>query len=188
MEQENLEIESNKKQYILIGVLLFGILALVFGIYYLTKNNLLLQKIAQQTSEQQDAKSTNATPVDIPSTVTCYQFKNLEDALQRIDIACILDLNGTARVTTLSDLEQLENLNEINLSNNNLVAFPEALLGLKNLLIVNLSGNKLSTIPEAIKKSELAKSLQILNLTGNPISVSQKEVIKSLLPNTTIAF
>lgn len=188
MGQESLEIKSSKKQYFLIGGLIFGILTLAFGIYYLTTNNLLLQKMAQQTSEQSSAKPSETTPANIPSAVTCYQFKSLEEALQRIDIACILNVSGTAQKTNLSNLAQLKNLNEVNLSNNNLVAFPEALFGLKNLLIINLSNNSLSTIPEKIKNSELAKSLQILDLRGNPISASQKEAIKSLLPNATITF
>ena len=188
MGQESLEIKSSKKQYFLIGGLIFGILILAVGIYYLTTNNLLLQKMVQQTSDQSGTKPSETTPANIPSTVTCYQFKNLEKALQRIDIACILDLRGTAQGTNLSNLAQLKNLNEINLSNNNLTSFPEALFGLKNLLIVNLSNNSLSTIPETMKNSDLSKSLQVLDLTGNPISASQKEAIKALLPNTIITF
>lgn len=188
MEEETLQTQSNKKQNIIVVGLVCGILVLTFGIYYLTNSNMLLQKRGQQTSEQPNTKPAETTSANIPSEVTCYQFKNLEKALDRIDIACILDLSGTAQDTTLSKLAQLKNLNEINLSNNNLSEFPGALFNLKNLLIINLSNNNLSTIPEAIKKSELIKTLQILNLTGNPISASQKEVIKALLPNVEIIF
>mgnify|MGYP003394579591 CR=1 FL=1 len=188
MEQETLQTQSNKKQNILVAGLVCGILVLTFGIYYLTNSNMLLQKRGQQTSEQPNTKPAETTSANIPSAVTCYQFKNLEKALQRIDIACILDLNGTAQDKTLSDLAKLTNLNEINLSNNNLTEFPEVLFGLKNLLVINLSNNELSTIPEKIKSSGLAQSLQILELTGNPISASQKEIIKALLPNAEITF
>jgi len=188
MEQETLQMQSNKKQYMLVGGLVCAILALAFGTYYITNNNELLKQAIEQSIDQTNTQPTKTPTANIPSEVICYQFKNLEEALRRIDIACILDLNGSSQSINFSSLSRLTNLNEVNLSNNNLAEFPEALFGLKNLLIINLSNNNLSTIPEKIKKSELIKTLQILNLTGNPISASQKEVIKALLPNVEITF
>jgi internalin A len=87
-----------------------------------------------------------------------------------------LDLSYNQLSTLPEVIGQLSQLQELDLSYNQLSTLPEAIGRLSKLQELDLSGNQLSTLPEAI--GQLSK-LQVLNLSDNQLS-TLPEAIQNL--------
>lgn len=64
---------------------------------------------------------------------------------------------------------QLKNIQNVDLSNNNIKVIPEEMKDVK-LVELKLSGNKISEIPEVLCTGEIVKSLRLLDLARNELS------------------
>lgn len=153
-------------------LLVVVIIALAGGIFYLSTPQSKPKQTANNnvspTPSKNDLKGpfAYAQRTTIPTTIVCYRFTSLKEALMNIEAACILDLSGKGINLLPNEITKLTKLNEINLSNNNFSEFPSQLLEIPKLRIIDLSKNKLTTTPNVSK----LKDLQSLILTGNPIT------------------
>jgi len=119
---------------------------------------------------------------NITHEVVCKRFTDLSEALENIQIACVLDLSGKLNGSVSPDIAKLTNLNELNLSSNNLTQFPTAVLQLKKLKSLNLSHNQLESVPSEIGNMV---SLQTIDLRNNSVLLfSQQEKIKQFFIST----
>jgi Leucine-rich repeat (LRR) protein len=165
---------SSRNTLLLVGSILIFVAIVGITLYFLVQNQQEQAGIMtddatntenQQVIEPNQAQSENFVP---DKSVICARFTNVENALNFIDQACVLDLSGQDLDHTPPEIISLTNLKELNLSNNNISIFPEELFTLKNLTILDLSNNSISSIPESVSNS----SLQVLKLRGNPITIN----------------
>jgi hypothetical protein len=158
-------------------LVLLGVVGTTFFLYIQNKQSTTTKKGASQETAQQNKKGTAAPIAVVLPTLTakelkekypnvmCRRFTDLNEALQAISIACILDLSGKDLTEIPDEITKLTKLNEINLSNNKFTAFPPQLLNIPTLISINLSKNQLTATPDVSKLT----NLQSLILTGNPI-------------------
>lgn len=93
-----------------------------------------------------------------------------------------LDLSNNSIDGALqSQIQNLQNLKILNLSNNVFTGVPAEVGQLKNLEILDLSNNRLTGLPYEIGN---IKNLKILNLSGNQYSEQDLNIIKKNLPST----
>ncbi|MGF2035860.1 MAG: COR domain-containing protein [Nostoc sp. CmiVER01] len=85
----------------------------------------------------------------------------------------VLNLSGNQLTTLPEALARLQQLIFLNLSGNQLTTLPEALACLQQLTSLNLSGNQLTTLPEALT---CLQQLTILNLSGNQLKTLPKAI------------
>ena len=112
-------------------------------------------------------------------TMTLEEKSNLQ-TLER------LDLSGDNMSDFLSEIGNLKNLQSLDLSGNDLVGgLPPDIGNLVNLKNLNLSLTNLTSLPPEI---ENLKNLDSLNLHNNSFSVEEMSKIKKLLPNCNIIF
>ena len=84
-----------------------------------------------------------------------------------------LDLSGNELEKLPKEIFELKNLQGLNLSENKLNELPKEIFELKNLQSLDLSGNKLNELPEEIFQ---LKNLQSLNLRKNRLEKLSKEI------------
>lgn len=135
----------------------------------------------KNAAEMQDEKSANESQ-KTPEKVVCKRFTSLDEALNNIEIACVLDLSGQSLTEVPQGVYKLTKINEIDLSDNKLTRFPTDLLKLEGLISLDLSNNQISSIPEGstVRPTvqpnpsgtpvSLPNQLQNLQLDGNPMS------------------
>jgi len=123
--------------------------------------------------------------------VICARFTDVENALNFIDQACVLDLSGQDLTEIPEGVYKLAKLNEIDLSNNKLTSIPLELIDMPSIISINLSNNNISSIAGVKNKTAPVISdpettsapfigLQSLNLSGNPISEADQQKLKEL--------
>lgn len=137
-------------------------------------------EIDSSGNSQQAIASNEPSDITIPEDVICARFTSVENALEYIEQACILDLSSQNHNNLPENIDQLTNLNEIDLSDNNLTDFPAELFGIDTLMSVDLSNNNISSIPESFV---IPDNIQNLNLSGNPITSSELSKY-SITPDT----
>lgn len=138
----------------------------------------------------------------------CTRYNSINDAVNNIDTACILDLSGNNLSSLPSDITKLKNLTTIILNKNSFTAFPDELSKMPGLVEIRLSDNLISDFPASLSKLEklqildlsnnkissipgkfaLPQKLLDLNLQGNGINTEDQEMIKNTLPNTSVTF
>lgn len=124
-----------------------------------------------------------------PGKLICKRFTNLREALNHIDIACGLDLSGQQLNGVPALILRLTKLNDLNLSNNHLTGFsPQLLTAFSSLYSIDLSNNQIATVSASIQSATTSAKLQNLKLTGNPITDAEKQLLKQLLPKTSIIY
>jgi tetratricopeptide (TPR) repeat protein len=96
-----------------------------------------------------------------------------------------LNLNKNQLTALPVEIGSLSHLKTLTLRQNALKSLPPNIGLLKNLQDLDLALNMLTTLPAEITN---LKNLKKLILVGNEISVKEQQRIKSLLPNTEIAF
>ena len=77
------------------------------------------------------------------------------------------------------NIEHLECLESLSLSDNNLIELDSSLFNLINLTKLYLDRNKLTSLP--IEKIQECSKLNLLSLDGNPFSSETKELIQNKL-------
>lgn len=166
---------SKTTLFTLIALLILAIIV-IFTLYLYMKNTNTSSKRNPQPQNTKNSEGMTTNPTQTPRDVqmkrdlkkygvVCKRFMSIEQALATPEIACGLDLSGTA-LTSLPDISKLTNLNSIDLSNNDLTAFPTQLLKLPQIYSINLSNNKITEIPKEVFQNS---TLQSINLSGNPI-------------------
>lgn len=109
-------------------------------------------------------------------TVPSYIFDRIE--IEKLDLSGN-ELEGALQ----AEVRHLQNLIELDLSNNAFTGVPAEVGQLQELRILDLSNNKLTGLPHEL--GNLAK-LERLDLSGNDISESDLSVIRSKLPASTV--
>jgi len=99
----------------------------------------------------------------------------------------LIDLNLQKNlITTLpTEFGNLKNVKTLNLRMNQLTSVPRSVSMLTSLVTLDLALNKLTSLPLEIAN---LKNLKTLILVGNEIPPAQQQIIKKMLPNTTIYF
>ena len=160
--------------------LLFPILFGIFGLVFIAAVGWLV------LSPKSIAPKKPITPdQSAPVKVVCKRFTNLEEALQNIEIACVLDLSDKKIAHVPATITTLTKLNVLSLKNNSFSTFPVEIANMTSLVTLDLSNNQITTFPNSLSGLQ---QLQILIVTGNNISEVEKNRIKQLLPTTNITF
>lgn len=95
----------------------------------------------------------------------------------------VLDVSGKKLTGSLkAEVRQLENLEELNISNNNFTGLPAEVGQLSKLKVLNLSYNPLTGLPYELGN---LSNLQVLDLRGTNYASADLQVIKSKLPAST---
>ncbi len=74
---------------------------------------------------------------------------------------------------------------ELVLANNQINEIPKEVIDLKSLEILILKNNQIKNLPESLC---FLKNLKTIDLTGNPIDLNDLDVLRILMPQTTIIF
>ena len=82
-----------------------------------------------------------------------------------------------------AEVRHLQNLKVLNLSNNQFTGVPAEVGQLKNLEVLDLSNNKLTGLPHELGN---LSNLKVLNLKGNNYSTFDLNIIKEKLPNSIV--
>lgn len=191
----------------LAGFLLAILILNFFNILPLSKNYPQFFGFLPATSQKMPVNQTpNQTLVSEEEIkVVCKRFTNFKEALDAIDIACVLDLSDQDLNSVPKDITKLTKLNELSLKGNKLTQFPTELLSMINLISLDLSDNQITEVPPDLNKLENLQSLDlsnnkisslpkelgrilILKLTGNPIPDEEQKSIKELFPQAEITF
>lgn len=94
-----------------------------------------------------------------------------------------LDLSDNALTGALpAEIHELQNLQILDISNNQMTGLPAELGHLSHLRILDASNNRLTGLPYEL--GDLA-NLEILDLTGNAVSTQDLEIIRAKLPPST---
>jgi len=102
---------------------------------------------------------------------------------ERTDIQELNLSNNNLSGALQAEVRQLQNLKTLDLSGNNFTGVPAEVGQLQKLEVLNLSNNNLTGLPYELGN---LRSLKVLNLKGNNHSVQDLNVIKESLSNTTI--
>ncbi|NEQ41819.1 MAG: hypothetical protein F6K40_38830 [Okeania sp. SIO3I5] len=96
--------------------------------------------------------------------------------LKQLDLSsCYFSRHSAKLVEVFGYISELEQLEVLNLSNNQLTSMPESISKLSNLTELDLKFNQLTSMPESISKlSNLTK----LDLTDNPLEIPLIEIAK----------
>lgn len=110
------------------------------------------------------------------SKVPSYIFDRIE--IEKLDLSGN-ELEGALQ----AEVRHLQNLVELDLSNNAFTGVPAEVGQLQELRILDLSNNALTGLPHEI--GNLAK-LERLDLSGNAVSESDLSIIRAKLPASTV--
>jgi internalin A len=96
-----------------------------------------------------------------------------EQRLKKFDLSRLRTYGGSLQIPT--EVFELEDLEELNLSENSLTSIPKSIGQLQNLTSLNLSYNKLTSIPESIGQLQ---NLALLYLNRNELTAVPKAIFK----------
>lgn len=143
------------------------------GLEYLRMYNLDYDVISDSVSNLEKLKLLEISNSRNVKTDQISKLKNLED----------LSINCGPKLKEIDDsIGNLENVQRLSLSNNDLETLPESIGNLKNLKHLNLAVNYLSSLPKSIGNLE---SLDYLNVRGNklkslPVSITDLSKLTDL--------
>lgn len=193
----------NFTPFILVGLIVV-IGGLASSILFLDQiKGLLDKKPIPITDSREQSAILSPTP-----GVICKRFTDLTEALNNIEIACVLDLSNQNLNTLPKNITKLIKLNEIVLNNNSFTQFPEILTEIDTLTYIDLSNNQIASVPPLISKLNLLQNLNLSNnkltsfpteiktfsslnnliLNGNQFSIEEQERIKSNMPQAKPGF
>lgn len=161
-----------KKGFNFTPFILIGLIVVIGG---LTSSILFLDQIKEliDTKPAPVIENREQSAILSPApSVICRRFTDLAEALNNIEIACVLDLSNQNLNTLPENITKLTKLNKIILSNNSFTQFPEILTEIDTLIDIDLSNNQITSIPASI--TEL-KSLQIMNFSNNSLTTLPTE-------------
>ncbi|MBL8121204.1 hypothetical protein JNM87_00450 [Candidatus Saccharibacteria bacterium] len=81
-------------------------------------------------------------------------------------------------------ISSLKKLKVLVVTTTNMTAVPDEIGQMQSLQSLDLSYNNLNSLPASIKN--LSDTLKELNISGNPMTRSEANYIKQMLPNTTV--
>jgi Leucine-rich repeat (LRR) protein len=165
--------------YIIIIILVFSGITL-----YTLNKSLEIYSLNTKADTSKTLPKENAPLVSISKTLN-LSGKNLTKAPDYIfdqrDLEELNLSNNSIGGALQSQINNLQNLKVLNLSNNKFTGVPAEIGQLKNLEVLDLSNNQITGLP-----SELGNlsNLKTLNLKGNNYSLQDLNIIKSSLPKT----
>jgi Leucine-rich repeat (LRR) protein len=156
-----------------IGVLIIILLTLVGGGIYLSKNN-------SDTKKNTDSSDTSKKVVNLSNKGLTKAPEYIFDQSNIVE----LDLSDNSIDGALqSQIQKLQNLKVLNLSNNKFTGVPAEVGQLKKLEILDLSNNQLTGLPNELGN---LSNLKLLDLTGNNYSEADLTTIRKNLPSQTV--
>jgi tetratricopeptide (TPR) repeat protein len=151
----------------------------VENLQYLIKLNMFNNKLV--TLSQKWTHLTKLISLDLGSN----RITLLPPVIGKLTELKELNLNKNLLATLPAEIGNLKNLKTLTLRQNGLKVLPANIGTLTELEDLDLALNMLTTLPAEIAN---LKKLKRLILVGNEISTKEQQRIKTLLPNTTIAF
>ncbi len=97
--------------------------------------------------------------------------------IQELDVS-----NNNLTGAIQAEIRNLANLRVLNASNNQMTGIPAEIGQLEKLEVLNLSNNKLTGLPQELGN---LKNLKTLNLSGNQYSQQDLDYIRGKLPTST---
>ncbi len=149
------------------------------NLQYLIKLNMFNNKLV--TLSQKWVHLTKLISLDLGSN----RITLLPPVIGKLTELKELNLNKNLLATLPAEIGNLKKLKTLTLRQNGLKVLPANIGTLTELEDLDLALNMLTTLPTEI---ENLKKLKRLILVGNEISAKEQQRIKTLLPNTTIAF
>jgi len=147
---------------------------------------LLSQKEEVPNDPQQtpvDTANENATPENTTTLdLSNKELTKVPEQVFTMSSLTTLNLSHNKLEGALpAEIQHLQNLRHLDLSNNNFTGVPAEIGQLKKLETLNLSDNALTGLPNEMAN---LSNLQTLNLQGNKYSVSDLETIKKGLSDS----
>jgi len=157
-----------------------------FSIEELFKQGKLKERIANyiaqkkaETSDEDDMYKTDAV-LDLSG----LKINNLKGLEKIPKIAEAKDINlSDNKISDISALKSLTNIERLNLSNNRIKTLGENLKNLNKLVSLMLSSNALKNLDNIIANLNNKANLNVVALTGNPIKEADAKAIKERFPN-----
>jgi Leucine-rich repeat (LRR) protein len=145
----------------------------VGGGIYLSKNN-------GDTERNTDGSDTSKKVVNLSNKGLTKAPEYIFDQSNIVE----LDLSDNSIDGALqSQIQKLQNLKVLNLSNNKFTGVPAEVGQLKKLEILDLSNNQLTGLPNELGN---LSNLKLLDLTGNNYSEADLTTIRKNLPSQTV--
>lgn len=163
---------------IIIAFLLAAVIALGGFFYY----------DSQKTPESPTNETSQTdTPSSMPSLTTVVRsgqnLTKMPSDILRMENLQQLDLSNNNLTGALpAEIRHLQNLQVLNISNNKMTGLPAELGQLSKLRVLNVSNNQLTGIPHELGNLQ---NLEILDFSGNDISEQDLQIIRSRLPKST---
>lgn len=175
---------SQQKGFLNITILIIILLVLAGGVYSYKKNRNLTPKNNEDKVENIIENKNEQT---VSGKVLNLSNQNLTKAPDYIfsqkDIVELNLSNNSINGALQSQIQNLQNLKVLNLSNNKFTGVPAEIGQLKKLEVLNLSNNQLTGLPYELGN---LSNLKLLDLTGNNYSEADLTIIRKNLSAQTI--
>lgn len=162
-------------KYILLIVVLVAT-----GMWWFADNDSATPAAPDSTNNQVDVTGSTESTVptaDVSQSVTIYDGIAVPSNSLKVDVSN-RGLTGSLK----AEIRQLTNVQELDMSNNQLTGLPAEIGQLSQLRVLNLAHNPFTGLPYELGNLQ---NLEVLDLRGTNYAKADLEVIQAQLPPTT---